>query len=248
MFTGSSKTGRAQSHDLRGRFPCRARGACARFRPLSYALAICGLAPASAFAQHVHGVIELGIVVDEGALAVSLHAPLSDVVGFEHAPQNDEQAELVRRAAALLADPDAMFGLPDAANCRSAEVSVDGPDFLDRGAQAGDIETSSHDDHHDSHDDDHDHDGDDHDHHHEDHDHDGDDHDHSDHDHGEEHAEVVANYEWACGDPSNLEAVELRFVDGFAGVETIDVQVLTSTGARVVTAGRDDRSVSLVSD
>ena len=41
-------------------------------------------------AQHVHGVVQLGVVVEGDVVAVSLEAPLSDVVGFEHAPNNDE--------------------------------------------------------------------------------------------------------------------------------------------------------------
>ena len=85
--------------------------------PLLCGMAICGLAPANVAAQHVHGVIELGIVVEGNMVAVSLHAPLSDVVGFEHAPENDEQLELVRQAAAMLSNPDAMFGLADSASC-----------------------------------------------------------------------------------------------------------------------------------
>ena len=92
-------------------------------------MAICGLAPANVAAQHVHGVIELGIVVEGSTVAVSLHAPLSDVVGFEHAPENDEQLELVRQAAAMLSNADAMFGLADTASCTISGTSADGPAY-----------------------------------------------------------------------------------------------------------------------
>lgn len=238
---------------------CRSRADVKWSPSLLYALAIVALAPANALAQHVHGVIELGVVVEGDTVAVSLNAPLSDVVGFEHAPQSDEQVELVQRAAAVLSDPDAMFGLAAAASCRSSGVSVDGPAYL--AADAEHTGATSHDDdhHHDEDSDHHDHEesgdhdhGDEHD-DHDDHHGDSDHHDHEDsgdhdHDHEEQHAEVNASYEWTCDVVSNLDALELRFIDGFAGVEEIEVQILTSSGARVLTAGRDTESVSLATD
>ena len=188
-------------------------------------MAVCGLAPAGVAAQHVHGVVELGVVVEGSTVAVSLNAPLSDVVGFEHAPENDEQLERIRRAAALLANADAMFGLAAAADCRISDTSVDGPAYVMQHLaedHAG-PEDSDH-GHHDTHD------------------------SHgaeSGHDDSEEHAEVNANYEWACGNVSDLESLALRFTESFAGVETIEIQILTSAGARVITAEGRAASVSL---
>ena len=235
-------------------------------------MAIYGMAPAKAAAQHVHGVIELGIVVEGGTVAVSLDAPLSDVVGFEHAPENDEQLELVRQAAAMLSNPDAMFGLADSASCRISHTSIDGPAYLmqhlaedDAGSAESDHDhhdahdshgsEADHDDHADSadHDDHGDHedsgDHDDHDDHadsgdHDDHDDHEDSADHDDHD-SEQHEEVNAGYEWECGNVSALESLALRFTEGFAGVETVEIQILTSAGAQVVTAEGRATSVSL---
>ena len=216
-----------------------------RRRLLLYAMAICGLAPVGALAQHVHGVVELGVVVEGGTVAVSLNAPLSDVVGFEHAPESDEQLELVREAAAALSDADAMFGLADSANCRISDISIDGPPYVmehlaeDHPAAAdGDHD---HDDAHDSRGA-----GSTHDEHAESHGHD----EHSEpdghgHDDSEQHAEVNANYEWVCGNPSALDSLALRFAEGFAGVETIEIQILTSAGAYVTTAEGGAKSVSL---
>ena len=232
-----------------------------RRRPLLYAIAICVLAPAGLHAQHVHGVIDLGIVVEGGTVAVSLNAPLSDVVGFEHAPENDEQLELIRQAAALLSNPDAMFGLPDSASCTTSETSIDAPAYiLEHVAEdAAGAVLSDHDhDEHDSNGTDHDHDehesnGTDHDHEEHDesaaHDHDGheesDDHDHEEHGDSEQHSEVNANYEWTCGNASELGSLALRFTEGFAGVETIEIQVLTAAGAQVMTLEGRASSVSL---
>ena len=209
------------------------------------AMAICGLAPANVAAQHVHGVVELGIVVEGGTVAVSLDAPLSDVVGFEHAPENDEQLELVRQAAAMLSNPDAMFGLADAASCSISDTSVDGPAYVTQHLAEDDAGSadSDHDQHdsHDSHDSEADHDD------HADHDEHADQDDHADHDDhdSEQHEEISASYEWECGNVSALESLALRFTEGFAGVETIEIQILTSAGAQVVTAEGRATSVSL---
>ena len=204
--------------------------------PLLCGMAICGLVPAYVAAQHVHGVVELGVVIEDSRVAVSLYAPLSDVVGFEHAPDNDEQLELVRQAAAMLSNPDAMFGLADSASCRNSGTSVDGPAYLAQHLAEDDAGSAESDhDHHDTHDSHGGEAG------HDDHEDSG---DHDDHD-SEQHEEINASYEWECGNVSALESLALRFTKGFAGVETIEIQILTSAGARVVTAEGRASSVTL---
>ena len=134
----------------------------------------------------------------------------------------------------MLSDPDAMFGLADSASCSVSDMSVDGPEYVTQHLAEDDPGSaeSDHDDTHDSHGGEDDHD-----------DHpDSDDHD--DHD-SEQHEEVNASYEWECGNVSALESLALRFTEGFAGVETIEIQILTSAGAHVVTAEGRAASVSL---
>ena len=241
---------------------CRMTTNRAILPPLLCGMAICGLAPANVVAQHVHGVVELGIVLEGSAVAVSLNAPLSDVVGFEHAPENDEQLELVRQAAAMLSNADAMFGLAGSADCRISGVSVDGPAYVTQHLaedDAGSAESGHdhHNDAHDSHGNEADHDdhhehaestGHDHHEHADSADHDHDDHadsaDHDEHD-SEQHEEINASYEWECGNASALESLALHFTEGFVGVETIEIRILTSAGARVVTAEGRATSVSL---
>ena len=236
--------------------------------PLLCALAICGLAPPSAGAQHVHGVIGLGVVVEEDTVAVSLKAPLSDVVGFEHAPENKEQRKLIHDAVGVLLDADAMFGLAHAANCTISDTSIEGPEFVtehiahfdsdsDNGDHGHHDEHAEDDGHHDEHEEhdshgdesareehDHDHDEEHHDEHHHDHEHSDDHGESDDHDAGE-HADVSANYQWACGNPAALDALALRFPESFTGVETIEVQILTSSGAQVMTADAQTASIPL---
>ena len=169
----------------------------------------------AAQAQHVHGVVQLGVVVEGNVVAVSLEAPLSDVVGFEHAPKNDEQSAAVNRIAEILADADAMFGLPSGANCQASKASLEGPEFITGEAKEG-------------HDDEHGHGHDD-------------DHGHGE----EEHSEIHANYEWQCGDAAAIDSMELHFATEFADVQSIEVQVISAAGAKVTTLAPGTASLSM---
>lgn len=200
-------------------------------------IVIGGIAPVGAMAQHVHGVIELGIVLEDDTIAVSLSAPLSDVVGFEHAPESDEQVSSIQQAAVILADANRMFGLAEAANCEVSDVSVDGPAYVMQHIETEESDADAHDDdHHDEHESergDHDH-----------HDEHADSGEH-DHDDEEQHSEVDATYAWTCGDVSALDSLALHFTGKFASVETIEIQILSPAGARVLTAEGRATSVSL---
>ena len=195
---------------------CRMRTDLLKRLPTLYSLAILGLVPTSAMAQHVHGVVELGVVVEGGTVAVSLSAPMSDVVGFEHAPKGDDQVEAIEQAAALLSDADQMFSLPGAIGCETAVTSIEGPEFVMQHLADHRSDDADH-DHHDEH----------------------------EHHDEEQHSEINVTYEWTCNDAAKLDALELRFIDGFADIEKIEVRVLTSAGAHVATVGGDARLVSL---
>lgn len=181
-------------------------------------------------AQHVHGVIELGIVIEENTVSASIHAPLSDVLGFERAAENDQEAERVREAAALIQDANRMFGLPAAAGCDVRDIDLQAPDYLlpdgdhdEHKAEHSDEHEAGHHDeheaeHHDAeHDDEHNHDD-----------------DSEDHAGGHAHGELDAQYIWECADPGAVNALEARFVGGFENVETINIQIITPTGVRVL--------------
>lgn len=220
-----------------------------------------------AVTQHVHGHVEIGIAIEEASVAVSIRAPLSDVIGFEHAPRNDEQDEIVRAAAVLLANADAMFGMPEAAGCAAGTPEIEGPDYLlarieGRGAASeqgsADVDHSDHD--HDEHEHGkHNHDGDDDEHDHSDHDHDEHEHDHADaehadghgHDHegGDDgHSEVNATYVWTCDQTGTISAITASFAAGFEQLQEIEIQIVTATGARVIEADAQIETIPISFD
>lgn len=52
--------------------------------------------------SHVHGVAYLSVAMADGEIQVELQAPASDIVGFEHAPDTQEQKDAIESAIALL--------------------------------------------------------------------------------------------------------------------------------------------------
>ncbi|MDV7105645.1 DUF2796 domain-containing protein [Vibrio sp. TH_r3] len=144
---------------------------------------------------HVHGHVEFNIAQDGDELLVEITAPGADVVGFEHAPTNEQQHLMFDKAKQTLADSSQLLRISQQAGCQIEHTSV--TSTLDHDDHDHE-EHADHDDHnHEEHadHDDHDHeehaDHDDHDHEeHADHDdHDHEEHaDHDDHDH-EEHAD-----------------------------------------------------------
>ena len=212
---------------------------------LLFVIAWLGFSPQLVQAQHVHGVVELGIVVEGDSLSVSLQAPMDDVIGFEHAPRSEEQKQRVVRAAALLSDASRMIGTPDAASCSLQSAEIEAPDFMMEmisSAANGKADAGEHDEEHHEHDDDH-HDKHEHDDHH------GDEHDdHADDDHGDEHSEVRADYRWHCEQASGLDALQPSFIDGFHQIEKIEVQILTAAGARVMETDASAESISLADE
>lgn len=54
-------------------------------------VALCAAPLAQAHRAHVHGVAQLELAVDGPVLQVSVHGPLDNVLGFEHAPRTERE-------------------------------------------------------------------------------------------------------------------------------------------------------------
>ena len=173
---------------------------------------------------HVHGVVEVNIAQDGKDLLMEVHAPGADVVGFEHAPQTDEQKAAIENAISKLNSPDSTWMLTANAQCQLVDSQV--TETLT--SQEGDAHGHDHDKHdHDDHGHDHDHDKHDHD----DHGHDHDKHDHDDHDHGA-HGEFSAQYTYKCGDIDKLTEVKSQWFTHFPTTERITINAITDKGQK----------------
>jgi hypothetical protein len=73
---------------------------------------------------HEHGVGQLDIAIDGQQIAMELHAPGADIVGFEYAAESAKDLAAVDTAVAKLSAPLALFVLPEAAGCSIVEASA----------------------------------------------------------------------------------------------------------------------------
>ena len=76
---------------------------------------------------HLHGHSQLTIAIDQQMLEIEFEAPGMDLVGFEHAPETEEQRRQIVAATQRLNDPLAVFGIPSAANCTVTSQVVHSP-------------------------------------------------------------------------------------------------------------------------
>lgn len=202
---------------------------------------------------HEHGVGQLDIVFDGLQIAMELHAPGADIVGFEYAATSEEDRASVDAAVANLAKPLDLFVLPSVAGCSvvqaAAELESEEHDEEEHAKEEGHddhadeerAKEEGHDDHADeehakeeSHDD------------HADEDHakeEGHD-DHADEDHAKEeseagHTEFHAEYLLTCASPEAIGEITFAYFETFPNALELEVQVISETGASAFEIERD---------
>jgi hypothetical protein len=180
---------------------------------------------------HEHGVGQLDIAIDGQQIAMELHAPGADIVGFEYAAESAKDLAAVDAAVAKLSAPLALFVLPEAAGCSIVEAS------------AGLESEEEHEEHGDEHADDeraHDEHAKDE---HGEHGHDEDGHDvHADESgHTEFHAEYLLN----CAEPSAITGIDFAYFGSFPNALEVEVQIITETGATSFEVERDAPTLDL---
>ena len=96
-----------------------------------YTAAALYLLPSLIYAQtdreqdaHDHGAGSLNIAIEETSVYIEFEAPWDNLVGFEHAPKNAEQTQLVEAALATLQTPGDLFAFNDA-DCNIEDVSIE---------------------------------------------------------------------------------------------------------------------------
>ncbi len=91
---------------------------------------------------HTHGVGHMAISFTETEFALALEVPGNDIVGFEHAAENEDERARVADAISDLSKPLGLFEVPPEAGCvtASANVALVGDAF---GQEGGDTGTST---------------------------------------------------------------------------------------------------------
>lgn len=78
--------------------------------------------------SHVHGTGVLNIAQDGNAIFIELKSPVANIVGFEHAPKNEEQEEALHKATHLLQKGDELFTFTANAQCTLQDVHLERAD------------------------------------------------------------------------------------------------------------------------
>ncbi len=197
---------------------------------------------------HEHGVGQLDIAFDGTEIAIELHAPGADIVGFEYAAKSSEDRAAVDAAVAKLAAPLDLFVLPAAAECSVVQASAE----LESEEAHEEHSDHEHEDEHAKHEheeekqDDHEHEEEHAKHEHEEEKHD--DHDHDEHEAeegGAEHTEFHAEYALTCAKPSALSEINFAYFEAFPNALELEVQVLSDAGANAFEVERDNPTLDL---
>ncbi len=215
--------------------------------------------------SHEHGHAQINMALSGSEVLAELISPAANVVGFEHAPGNNEDRMAITQAVETLSSGEQLFIFSAGAECSllSAEVEssllqdADGHD--DHDDHDADEKHDDHDDHdadekHDDHDDhDADEKHDDHDDHdadekHDDHDHDAEE-KHDDHDHDAHsdnvHSEFHVTWSFNCANPDELKSIQVMLFDTFSGFEEIDVSLATDDSQSSFELSSDQFEIAL---
>ena len=165
---------------------------------------------------HEHGVGQLNIAFDENKIAMELHAPGADIVGFEYGAKSDADLAAIDAALQTLSDPLGLFLIPEAASCIviTAHAKLESED-------------SDHDDHDEEGHDDHDEEG------------------HNDHDEAPGHTEFHAEYLLECANLTEISAITFSYFEIFPNALELEVQVISDKGATAFEIERDVAKLDL---
>jgi len=203
-----------------------------------YALALSALATTSATAEetrqldaHVHGTGQLDIAFDGQQVAMELHAPGADIVGFEYVPESAEDRAAVENAVATLARPMDLFMISEAAGCSVIQATA-GLEAEEDDHEGHDHDEHAHEDHADK--DEHGHDK-----------HAHDEHAHEDHADEATHTEFHAEYLLNCADPAAVSEITFAYFEVFPNALEVEVRIISAAGATSYEVERDAPKLDL---
>ncbi|MDO6590001.1 DUF2796 domain-containing protein [Loktanella sp. D2R18] len=170
--------------------------------------------------SHEHGVGQLDIAFDGTQIAMELHAPGADIIGFEYVAESAEDLAKIETALTVLEQPLDLFVVPEAAHCSVVDAHA---------ALESEEGHMDHDDHEDEGHDDHD-------------DHDHDEHaedDHDDHEDEAAHTEFHAEYLLNCDHVFELNEISFAYFAAFPNALEVEVQIVSDAGATAFEIERD---------
>jgi len=96
-----------------------------------------------ALGAHVHGESHLDLAQTETGLELQWRSPAADLLGFEHAPRNQQEEDAVAALRQSLENPQPLVKLPAAADCRLTEASAISPLFAKDASASGHLDVDA---------------------------------------------------------------------------------------------------------
>ena len=180
---------------------------------------ISGMPVTSAAQVHRHGVSEMEIAIEGRSLTIRLESPMDDLVGFERAPRTDPERAKVREVAAALRDPDKSFAFKPQAQCSVVSTTLVSdtldPELLDGSTQPAPAAAPNAAPKS------------------------------TTQASSSEHAELIANWVFACSQPEQIDSIEVKLFDAIQGIKLIDARVAGPRGQKAFKLNPKRRRVSL---
>ncbi|KHD05299.1 hypothetical protein PN36_29430 [Candidatus Thiomargarita nelsonii] len=79
------------------------------------------------YGVHQHGVAEFSIAWSKQEIALDLHTPAQNVLGFEHSPKTDKEKQYVAERLAALKNAEQLFSFDAKAGCALRSVDSESP-------------------------------------------------------------------------------------------------------------------------
>ena len=158
---------------------------------------------------HEHGVVRIGLAVDDRMVSMDLEVPAATVFGFEHAPKTEDELEMVSEGlAALRARVGEIIAISPEFGCELEDFEVvDAPD-VEESEGAEDEHAHSEDEHAHSEDED-------------------------------AHSEIRVAVSWSCVQSIEASSATLRLGSLWPDVALVDLTVITSRGQAAGRVGAD---------
>ena len=202
------------------------------------AVVLAGVASGAAAAEtshgaHEHGAAEIELAVEGSDVVVNFTSPMYNLVGFEHAPRDEQDHEAVAAARVLLDAPGNLVLLQADAACAVVELEIDW-DVPSAKEEEHDHDEAAEHDAHEAHDaDEHDaHDADEADH-------------HDDHDVHGQHVDVTVAVRYTCESPDRLNSLHVTAFESFERLSEVELRAVGPAGAVAESADHDSPQVDL---
>lgn len=165
---------------------------------------------------HLHGRVDMSIVIQGNTVEIQLESPAANIVGFEHLASTEEQRALVAQAQNLLNSPAKIFTFKKT-ECKAITHVADTSSLLNSSESEHGKEAQQR--HHD--------------------------HTEDNHTGHKKHSEISARYHFNCSQADQLTAINVHLFELFPRIETIHAAWISESKQALTILKADSTMISL---